>query len=187
MAQPFSVKKTELRIGPRKGETVYYAQAYYFGTISTQEVATQISQESALTQADVIGVIERLGYFCKTHAALGYRIKIDGMGMFYNELLTTGSVTKEEDVTARLIKCVRPAFSPEYNVVNKSFRYVLLPEKVELVKIDFKNAKASSPKGEEGSSGAGGSTEEDIPPMNGDNDVVTGNGDHGDSDSSEII
>lgn len=90
MAQPFSIKKTELKIGPRKGETVYYAQAYYYGTITTKQVAAQISQESALTQADVIGVIERMAYFCQTHAALGYRIKIDGMGMFYNELLTTG-------------------------------------------------------------------------------------------------
>lgn len=141
MAQPFTTKKTELRIGPRKGETVYYAQAFYFGTIGTELVAAQISQESALTQADVIGVIERMGYFVKTHAALGYRVKIDGMGLFYNELITMGSVSKEEDVTARLVKSVRPAFSPEYSIVNKSFRYALLPEKIELVKIDIKNAK----------------------------------------------
>lgn len=154
MAQPFTTKKTELRIGPRKGETVYYAQAYYFGTISTQQVAAQISQESALTQADVIGVIERMAYFCKSHTALGYRIKIDGMGMFYNELLTTGSVTKEEDVTARLIKCVRPAFSPEYSIVNNSFRYAMLPEKVELVKIDFKNAGSTVPS-DDGTDAAG--------------------------------
>lgn len=179
MAQPFTTKKTELKIGPRKGETVYYAQAHYFGTISTQQVAAQISQESALTQADVIGVIERMAYFCKSHAALGYRIKIDGMGMFYNELLTTGSVTKEEDVTARLIKCVRPAFSPEYSIVNKSFRYALLPEKVELVKIDFKNAAASAPKDDESSSETGGFTEEDIPPVIGDDDELVEDSDLG--------
>lgn len=172
MAQPFTAKKTELKIGPRKGETVYYAQAYYFGTISTQQVAAQISQESALTQADVIGVIERMAYFCKSHAALGYRIKIDGMGMFYNELLTTGSVTKEEEVTSRLIKCIRPAFSPEYNIVNKSFRYALMPEKVELVKIDFKNAGANSSKGETGGSAAGGSTDENNPPINDDEEIT---------------
>lgn len=162
MAQPFTTRKAELKIGPRKGETVYYAQAFYFGTISTQQLAAQISQESALTQADVIGVIDRMAYFCKSHAALGYRIKIDGMGVFYNELLTSGSVTREEEVTARLIKSIRPAFSPEYTIVNKSFRYALLPEKVELVKIDFKNAGAGSPKGEEG-----GAAEEGNPPMNG--------------------
>ena len=62
MAQPFYARKIDLNIGPRKGETVYSAQAYYYGTITTKQVATQIAQESALTPADVIGVIERLAY-----------------------------------------------------------------------------------------------------------------------------
>lgn len=78
MAQPFYARKIDLNIGPRKGETVYSAQAYYYGTITTKQVATQIAQESALTPADVIGVIERLAYFCQTHMALGYKIKLDG-------------------------------------------------------------------------------------------------------------
>lgn len=138
MAQPFYVRKTELKIGPRKGETVYSAQAYYYGTITTKEVAAQIAQESALTQADVIGVIERLGYFCQSHTQLGYKVKLDGIGVFYNEIITTKSVNTAAEVTAKLIKSVRPAFSPEYTIVNSSFRYALLPEKVELTKIDFK-------------------------------------------------
>ena len=79
MAQPYYSRKTDLRIGTRKGETVYSAQAYYYGTITTKQVATQIAQESALTQADVIGVIERISYFCQTHMALGYKVKLDGM------------------------------------------------------------------------------------------------------------
>ena len=78
MAQPFYARKIDLNIGPRKGETVYSAQAYYYGTITTKQVATQIAQESALTPADVIGVIERLAYFCQTHMALGYKIKLIG-------------------------------------------------------------------------------------------------------------
>ena len=32
MAQPFYARKIDLNIGPRKGETVYSAQAYYYGT-----------------------------------------------------------------------------------------------------------------------------------------------------------
>lgn len=53
MAQPFYRKKVDLKIGPRKDETVYCVQAYYYGTITTKLVATQIAQESALTQAGV--------------------------------------------------------------------------------------------------------------------------------------
>lgn len=143
MAQPFYSRKTELRIGPRKGETVYSVQAYYYGTITTKQVATQIAQESALTQADVIGVIERLAYFCQTHMSLGYKVKLDGMGIFSNEFITTKSVNTAEEVTAKLIKSVRPAFSPEYTVVNGSFRYALLPERTDLVKIEFNSGNTA--------------------------------------------
>ena len=62
MAQPFFARKIVLKVGPRKGETVFAAQDYYYGTIETNQVATQIAQESALSPADVFGVIERLAY-----------------------------------------------------------------------------------------------------------------------------
>lgn len=164
MAQPFYARKTDLQIGPRKGETVYSAQAYYYGTITTKQVATQIAQESALTQADVIGVIERLAYFCQTHMALGYKVKLDGMGVFCNEFITANSVSQEKLVTAKLIKSVRPAFSPEYTIINGSFRYALLPEKVELVKIDFKGGVPSVSEEEGGGTetgNQGGGSQED--------------------------
>ena len=144
MAQPFYARKTLLKIGPRQGETVYSAQPYYYGTITTKQVAQQIAQESALTQADVIGVIERLAYFCQTHMHLGYKVSLEGMGVFFNEFITTKSVNSAEEVTTKLIKCVRPAFNPEYSILNGSFRYALLPERVELAKIDFKSINGSN-------------------------------------------
>lgn len=143
MAQPFYARKTDLKIGPRKGETVYSVQPYYYGTIGTKQVATQIAQESALTQADVIGVIERLAYFCQTHMALGYRIELEGMGTFFNAFITTGSVKTPEEVSAKLIKSIRPAFHAEYTIINKSFRYALMPEKTEVTRVNFKGVQAS--------------------------------------------
>ena len=139
MAQYFSARKIDLKVGPRKGETVYTVQPYYLGIISTKEIAMQISQESALTQADVIGVLERVAYVCQSHLSLGYKIKLDGIGLLYNELISTQTVPSAKMVNARLIKCVRPAFSPEYTILNRTFRYALLPEKVELVKVDLLN------------------------------------------------
>lgn len=144
MAQPFYARKTELQISiPRKGETVYSVQPYYYGTISTKQVATQIAQESALTQADVIGVIERLAYFCQTHMALGYKIRLEGLGTFYNAFITTGTVDTPDEVTSKLIRSIRPAFNAEYTIINKAFRYTLLPEKTELTRVDFKGIPAS--------------------------------------------
>lgn len=157
MAQPFYARKTELKIGPRKGETVYSVQPYYYGTITTKQVATQIAQESALTQADVIGVIERLAYFCQTHMALGYKINLEGLGTFYNEFITTNSVATPEEVTAKLIKSIRPAFSAEYTIINKTFRYALMPEKTEVTRVNFKGVPivpATTP--DDGGAGDGG-------------------------------
>lgn len=138
MGQPFYARKTILKVGPRKGETVYSAQVCYYGVISTKHLASQIAQESSLTQADVIGVLERLAYFCQTHMSLGYKIKLDGIGVLCNELITLKSVDSSKLVTAKLVKSIRPAFHPEYTIVNGNFRYALLPEKTELEKVSIK-------------------------------------------------
>ncbi len=159
MPQPYYAKKTELTVGSRKGETVYSAQPCYNGTISTRQMATQIAQESALTQADVIGVMERMAYFCQTHMALGYKISLDGLGTFRNKFVTSGTVNTPEEVTAKLIRSIRPAFSPEYTIINGSFRYALMPEKTELTRVDFRGVAAT--------------------------DVITGGGDDENSEDSE--
>jgi putative DNA-binding protein len=138
MAQPYYAQKTELKIGSRKGETVFSLRAHYYGVISTKQVAAQIAEESSLTAADVMGVINRLVYFCQGHMALGYKIKLDGLGVFYNQLLTKNTVKTADEVNARLIRTIRPAFKPEHTVVNGARRYVLLPERTEVVKVNYK-------------------------------------------------
>ena len=149
MAQPYYAKKTEVQIGTKKGQTVYSLRAHYYGVISTKQVADQIAEESSLTSADVQGVINRLVYFCQGHMALGYKIRLDGLGVFYNQLLTRGTVEKPEDVTARLIRTIRPAFKPEYTIVNGTFRYALMPERTEVVKVNYKGEPVGSGAGED--------------------------------------
>lgn len=135
MAQPYIAKKTVLNIGSRKGETVYGLRPFYYGVISTKQVAKQIAEESALTEADVMGVINRLANYCQSHMALGYKIKLDGMGTFYNQVSTTGTAKTEKEVTARLVRSVRPGFTPEYEVLpSGARRYALLPERIDMVK-----------------------------------------------------
>lgn len=145
MAQPFYARKTVLKIGPRKGETVYSAQPYFYGTLTTKDIAIQIAQESSLTPADVIGVIDRLAYYCQSHCSLGYKVRIDGLGVIFNDFITEKTVSSADEVTAKLVKCIRPAFTPEYTIVNGSFRYALLPERIDLVKIKFKETEESVP------------------------------------------
>lgn len=40
-------------------------------------------------------------------------------------------------MTAKLVKAIRPAFKPEHTLVNGTYRYSLLPEQNELVKVNF--------------------------------------------------
>ena len=134
MAQPFYARKIVLNVGPRKGETVYSLQPYYNGVISTESMAKQIAEESSLTAADVLGVLERAAYFCKSHMDLGYKVCFNGMGVFYNKLTTKGTVSSESEVTSKLVTSIKPFFKPEYTVVNGVFRYAMLPERVELKK-----------------------------------------------------
>ncbi len=173
MAQPYYVRKTELKVGERAGETVYNASAYYYGTISTSSVAKQIAQESALTQADVIGVLDRLAYFCQTHMALGYKIKLDGIGTLRNTFVTSKSVSSAEEVSAKNIESIKPGFKPEYSIVNGSFRYSLLPEKTELVKITFANGTTAVDDDSEQVEGEDTDTK---------TDTDTGSGSEGESD-----
>ena len=145
MAQPFYARKTTLKIGPRMGQTVYSAQATYNGTITSKQIAQQISQESALTQADVLAVMERISHYCQAHMALGYKIHLEGLGVLYNKLETSGSVSTPKEVTAKLIKSIRPGFSPEYTIINGSFRYSLMPERTDLVKVKSRMSDTTSP------------------------------------------
>ena len=92
---------------------------------------------------------------------LGYKIRFDGLGTFYNEFVTTGTVNSPDEVTAKLVKAIRPAFKPEHTLVNGTYRYSLLPEQNELVKIDFKNGTPMA--SEDTSENPGGVTEDDDP------------------------
>ena len=145
MAQPFYARKTTLKIGPRMGQTVYSAQATYNGTITSKQIAQQISQESALTQADVLAVMERISHYCQAHMALGYKIHLEGLGVLYNKLETSGSESTPKEDTAKLIKSIRPGFSPEYTIINGSFRYSLMPERTDLVKVKSRLTDTTSP------------------------------------------
>lgn len=167
MGQPYYARKVTLQMGERKGETVYCAQVTYYGTISSKQMAKQIAEESTLTEADVQAVFNRLAFFCQQHLSLGYRVYIEGLGSFQNELLTKGSVATAKEVTNKLIKSVRPSFKPEYTIMNGVYRYALMPEKTELVKVSFSDEDADEDdsttggEGTEDSDTSGGTTNPD--------------------------
>ena len=52
-ARKFFIPKTDPK------QEVYKSVPYYFGTLSTQDAADQIAEESSLTKGDVLNVLDR--------------------------------------------------------------------------------------------------------------------------------
>lgn len=145
MAQPYYVRKYELTIGEKKGETVYNIMPFFHGTIDTKMMSRMIAEESALTSADVEATINRIIFFCQTHLTLGYKIKLDGMGTLYLDLVRGKSVDSPEKADAKLVKVIRPKFAPEYKFIGGKANYALMPSGIKLQKVNYKGVPIGNP------------------------------------------
>ena len=89
-------------MGPKKGMTVYSVRPYSYGTLTTEEVAKQISMESTATPADVMAVLDRYAYYVKENLKKGYDIELLGFGKLYLRFLTSKAVENEKEANAKL-------------------------------------------------------------------------------------
>ena len=146
MSKSYAVFGKLLTMGERKGETVYSVRPVSYGTLTTDEVAKQISNESTATPADVKAVLDRYAYYVIDNLKKGYSIELLGFGTLYLRFITEKSVTDKKKANANLVKALIPGFRPSFTVDKNGKRtYDLIPERITLVKY--------KPKGE-------GSTEE---------------------------
>ena len=72
MSKSYKVSKKTMNMGEKKGQTVYSVRPYSYGTLTTEEVATQIAVESTATPADVKAVLDRYAYYVKENLKKGY-------------------------------------------------------------------------------------------------------------------
>lgn len=63
MSKSYKVVKKTMNMGEKKGQTVYSVRPVSYGTLTTEEVAKQISTESTATTADVKAVLDRYAYY----------------------------------------------------------------------------------------------------------------------------
>lgn len=150
MAQAYYVKKVELNFGENKGKSVFTVQPFYYGIIDTPRIARQIAEESALTSADVEAVINRLVFFCQSNLELGYKIKLNGLGTLSVGFVKGKSVDSADKANAKMLKGLRPKFTPEYRIINGAARFALMPETVKLQKVNYKGEPVGTPEEGEG-------------------------------------
>lgn len=135
MSKYYKVFSRTLTMGKREGETVYSVRPVSNGTLTTEQVAKQISTESTATTADVKAVLDRYAYFVMDNLAKGYNIELLGFGTLYLRFITNKSVTDPKKAKSNLVKSIVPAFRPSFTVDRNGKRtYDLIPNRISLVK-----------------------------------------------------
>ena len=135
MSKYYKVFSRTLTMGKREGETVYSVRPVSNGTLTTDQVAKQISTESTATTADVKAVLDRYAYYVMDNLAKGYNIELLGFGTLYLRFITNKSVTDPKKAKSNLVKSIVPAFRPSFTVDRNGKRtYDLIPNRISLVK-----------------------------------------------------
>lgn len=167
MSKYYKVFSRTLTMGKREGETVYSVRPVSNGTLTTEQVAKQISTESTATTADVKAVLDRYAYYVMDNLAKGYNIELLGFGTLYLRFITNKSVTDPKKAKSNLVKSIVPAFRPSFTVDRNGKRtYDLIPKRISLVK--YGEDSTSDGTGDEGDEG-NNSTPTQNPSDKGDN------------------
>lgn len=93
------------------GTKKWYAVAVNDGELSVDDLSKQIEKFSALSEADIRGVIIALENVITDSIANGKIIRMDKLGSFYPSLSSSGAVTKE-DFSTSLIKGAHVNYRP---------------------------------------------------------------------------
>ena len=182
MSKYYSVFSRTLTMGTRKGETVYSVRPVSNGTLTTDQVAKQISTESTATTADVKAVLDRYAYYVMDNLAKGYNIELLGFGTLYLRFITNKSVTDPKKAKSNLVKSIVPAFRPSFTVDRNGKRtYDLIPNRISLVKYGEEESKDDSAGSDDKNPSGGNST-----PAGGDTpDTGDGSGTDSGTDSGD--
>ena len=135
MSKSYKVFPRTLTMGEKKGQTVYSVRPVSYGTLTTEEVAKQISTESTATTADVKAVLDRYAYYVVENLAKGYNIELLGFGTLYLRFINNKAVSEPKKANANLVKSIMPGFRPSFSVDRNGKRtYDLIPNRISLVK-----------------------------------------------------
>ena len=198
MSKSYKVFSRTLTMGKREGETVYSVRPVSYGTLTTEEVAKQISTESTATTADVKAVLDRYAYYVVENLAKGYNIELLGFGTLYLRFINNKAVTDPKKANANLVKSIMPAFRPSFSVDRNGKRtYDLIPNRISLVKYSEDVEKGNDPNGDSkpsdkgdntpgGTTPSGGSPSEGNTPSGSEGSENSGNTDNGAGEDNEL-
>lgn len=195
MSKSYKVFPRTLTMGEKKGQTVYSVRPVSYGTLTTEEVAKQISTESTATTADVKAVLDRYAYYVVENLAKGYNIELLGFGTLYLRFINNKAVSEPKKANANLVKSIMPGFRPSFSVDRNGKRtYDLIPNRISLVKY---GEDANDPNGDSkptdkgdhtpgGTTPSGGTPSEGNTPSGSEGSENSGNTDSGTGEDNEL-
>lgn len=99
------------------GTKKWYANVYNDGEVTIDDLVKQIEKFSALSEADIRGVVIALENVMQDELANGKIIRMDKLGSFYPSLSSEG-VVKPEDFTAANIKSAKVNYRPGKRILD---------------------------------------------------------------------
>ena len=90
------VQRKDMSEGAGPDAKLYYPQLVGNGEVSFDDLCEQIAEESALTSADVKGVMDRLVRVLSRNLKEGRKVDCGELGSFRITVRSTGSITKEQ-------------------------------------------------------------------------------------------
>ena len=188
MSKSYKVFPRTLTMGEKKGQTVYSVRPVSYGTLTTEEVAKQISTESTATTADVKAVLDRYAYYVVENLAKGYNIELLGFGTLYLRFITNKAVSEPKKANANLVKSIMPGFRPSFSVDHNGKRtYDLIPNRISLVKYSEDNDPNGDNKpSDKGDHTPGSTTPSGGSPSGSEGSENSGNTDKGTGEDNEL-
>jgi predicted histone-like DNA-binding protein len=92
-------------------EAKWYLVQEHSGTLSLNEIASELADRSSLSQGDVLNVLRNLVEVLPVFLKLGQTIRLEGFGTFHIVVQSEGTDTPEE-LTTHNVKKARIVFLP---------------------------------------------------------------------------
>lgn len=105
-------RKIQNKIDSSVGYNKWYGRAVVLGTVSTKDLAEELSHSTTLTRADIMAVLAELSEAMRRHLLGSQQVSLDGLGSFRVGLVCKSADT-ESEFTANNIKGYRIVYRPE--------------------------------------------------------------------------
>lgn len=149
----------------QKVNGLWYPQSITIGKpITTKKIIERLTQMSTVSKSDAQAVLAGLATIMADYMALGYSVKVDGLGTFYfTAVANKRGVATPEEVSANQITGVRIRFIPEGTRSNGNKTVTRSLSDTDIDWIEWKAAESNETTDTDGDGGEDGDGESPDP------------------------